>query len=43
MKALREGTKPASLEGLPSSKLTGAIKRTSGYERWIDKFLSDGN
>jgi carboxyvinyl-carboxyphosphonate phosphorylmutase len=43
MKALREGTKPASLERLPSSKLTGAIKRTGSYERWIDEFLSAGN
>jgi len=40
MKALREGTKPASLQGLPSSELTGAVKRAGDYERWIDEYLS---
>jgi len=39
MKALREGTKPADLEGLPSSKLTEAVKRNADYEGWIEQFL----
>lgn len=39
MKALREGTKPAGLEGLPSSDLTAAVKRDDEYERWIEEFL----
>ncbi len=39
MKALREGTKPADLQGLPSAELTSAVKRTEEYERWIDKYL----
>ena len=39
MKALREGVKPADLQGLPSSDLTQAVKRMGDYERWIDAFL----
>ena len=39
MKALREGVKPADIEGLPSSGLTAAVKRNADYERWIDDFL----
>ena len=39
MKALREGVKPADLQGLPSSELTSAVKRMGDYERWIDAFL----
>ncbi len=39
MKALREGTKPADLQGLPSSALSDAVKRNVDYERWICEFL----
>jgi len=39
MKALREGTKPADLKGLPPGELTAAVKRNADYERWIDEFL----
>ena len=39
MKALRDGTKPADLEGLPSGDLTSAVKRNADYERWIDEYL----
>lgn len=41
MKALREGTKPAELQGLPSPELTAAVKRNADYERWIDEFLGE--
>jgi carboxyvinyl-carboxyphosphonate phosphorylmutase len=39
MKALREGTKPADLQGLPSGELTAAVKHNTDYERWIDTYL----
>lgn len=39
MKALREGTKPSDLRGLPSGDLTNAVKRNDDYERWIDEYL----
>ncbi len=39
MKALREGTKPKDLKGLPSGDLTAAVQRSADYERWIDEFL----
>jgi len=39
MKALREGTKPADLQGLPSGELTAAVKHNIDYERWIDSYL----
>lgn len=39
MKALREGVKPADLEGLPSAELSSAVKRNADYDRWIDDFL----
>ncbi len=39
MKALREGVKPADLEGLPSSELTASVKRIADYERWIEAFF----
>ena len=43
LKALRTGTKPADLEGLPSADLTAAVKRNADYERWIDDFLGGGS
>ena len=39
MKALREGTKPADIQGLPSGELTAAVKRNADYEGWIDELL----
>lgn len=39
MRALREGTKPKDLKGLPSGDLTAAVQRSADYERWIDEFL----
>ena len=39
MKALREGTSPKNLKGLPSGELTSVIQRNADYERWIDAFL----
>ncbi len=39
MKALRAGVKPADLPGLPAPGLTGAVKRNSDYDGWIDRFL----
>ena len=41
MKALREGTKPADLQGLPSKELTDAVKRSVDYERWMYEFLGE--
>lgn len=39
LKALREGTKPSELTGLPSADLTKAVTRNADYERWIAEFL----
>jgi carboxyvinyl-carboxyphosphonate phosphorylmutase len=39
MKALRDGTRPADLQGLPSSDLTAAVKHNDDYERWLTEFL----
>jgi hypothetical protein len=39
MKALRDGTRSADLQGLPSSDLTAAVKRNDDYERWLEEFL----
>jgi carboxyvinyl-carboxyphosphonate phosphorylmutase len=39
LKALREGTKPADLEGLPPGDFMKKIRRDADYERWIDDFL----
>lgn len=39
MKSLRDGTKPADLQGLPSSELTAAVKRNDDYECWLKEFL----
>jgi len=39
MKALRDGTKPADLQGLPPSELTAAVMRNGDYERWMKEFL----
>ena len=43
MKALRAGTKPADLQGLPASELTSAVKHMSDYDRWIDNYLGANN
>jgi len=39
LKALRDGTAPKDLKGLPSGELTSVMQRNSDYERWIDEFL----
>ena len=39
MKALRGGTAPKDLTGLPSAGLTSAVQRNDEYDRWIDTFL----
>lgn len=39
MKALRDGTKPKDLKGLPSAELTASVMRNADYDRWIDDFL----
>lgn len=39
MKALREGTAPGDLTGLPDRNLTSAFQRNAAYEKWIDTFL----
>ena len=39
LKALREGTKPADLPGLPAPGLMAAATRDSDYKRWTRDFL----
>lgn len=39
MKALREGTQPKDLAGVPSGDFMKTVTRDSDYERWIDDFL----
>lgn len=39
MTALRGGTAPKDLDGLPSGNLASAVQRNADYERWIDMFL----
>lgn len=39
MKALREGVKPAELEGVSAGDFMKRSTRDSDYERWIDEFL----
>lgn len=39
MKALREGTRPAELKGLPASEFKNAVIHNADYDRWIDDFL----
>ena len=39
LKALREGTQPADLPGLPSGDFMKGLSRQSDYDRWIETFL----
>ncbi len=39
LKALREGTPPKELKGLPSPELMKQVTRGGDYDRWIDTFL----
>ena len=39
LQALRDGTKPKDLDGLPSGDLTKEVTRNTDHERWIDDFL----
>lgn len=39
LKALRDGTKPDALPGLPSAELMARVTRQSDYARWTKEFL----
>jgi carboxyvinyl-carboxyphosphonate phosphorylmutase len=39
LKALREGTAPAALQGLPSSALMKQVTRQDDFDRWSKEFL----
>lgn len=39
MKALRDGTKPKDLAGVPPADFMKTVTRDTVYERWIDDFL----
>jgi len=39
LKALREGTAPAALQGLPSNALMKQVTRQDDYDRWTKEFL----
>jgi carboxyvinyl-carboxyphosphonate phosphorylmutase len=43
LKALREGTKPADLPGLPAPGLVAAATRDADYKRWTRDFLGGGS
>jgi oxaloacetate decarboxylase len=43
LKALREGTKPADLPGLPAAGLMASATRDSDYKRWTRDFLGGGS
>jgi carboxyvinyl-carboxyphosphonate phosphorylmutase len=40
LKALREGTAPAQLEGIASADLIKQLSRDASYQAWQDDFLS---
>jgi carboxyvinyl-carboxyphosphonate phosphorylmutase len=40
MKALRDGTKPADLKGLPSPELMSRVTRAADYDTWTRDFLA---
>lgn len=40
LKALRDGTKPAALQGVASAELMAKVTREGEYQSWIQKFLS---
>jgi carboxyvinyl-carboxyphosphonate phosphorylmutase len=39
LKALREGTPPGELQGLPQGGLMGRAMREADYKRWTREFL----
>ncbi len=39
LKALRDGTKPAALQGVASSELMARVTREGDYKSWTEKFL----
>jgi carboxyvinyl-carboxyphosphonate phosphorylmutase len=39
LKALREGTKPAALQGIASAELMAKVTREGDYKSWTEKFL----
>ena len=39
LKALREGIRPADLEGVPDKELINKFTRTKSYDHWIEEFL----
>jgi carboxyvinyl-carboxyphosphonate phosphorylmutase len=39
LKALREGTKPAALQGIASAELMAKVTREGDYKRWTEAFL----
>jgi carboxyvinyl-carboxyphosphonate phosphorylmutase len=40
LKALREGTKPAALQGIASAELMAKVTRDGDYKSWTEKFLN---
>jgi carboxyvinyl-carboxyphosphonate phosphorylmutase len=40
LKALREGTRPAELQGIASSEMMAKVTREGDYKSWTDKFLN---
>ena len=40
MKALREGTRPADLQGIASSEMMKRVTREGDYKTWTEKFMS---
>lgn len=40
LKALREGTKPAALQGVASSEMMAKVTREGDYKSWTEKFLT---
>ena len=40
LKALREGTAPAQLQGVASADLIKQVTRDASYQAWQDEFLS---
>jgi len=42
LKALRDGTPPKQLAGVPSAEFMGQVTRAADYERWTREFLGGG-
>jgi carboxyvinyl-carboxyphosphonate phosphorylmutase len=41
LKALREGTKPADLQGIASADMMHRVTRDGEYKSWTEKFLGN--